>query len=198
MALRQKTKINMDDGQPAGRIGPHGPETGLTTKIQFSPDGTFGPRIHMYNAAPGVYYDANGFEVPAVVAKKAGFDIEMNMALQSYVGEMNRLRQRAEAVKKPKGTSVVEQVRPLGHTLVRVGDDAYHIEDKDGVRVTSTEQPRSYAVMWLDDIDPMLETPEEEFTVGIAGEPALVLPTKVRTAEPFGFDPKEEAGNANA
>lgn len=156
---RERVPVDMDRSQPGGRGA--SPNTGLTSKMEFQKDGSFGPRIHMYNDSPGVYVDAHGVEVPAVVAKRAGFDIELNMALQAVVNEQKRLEQRRMAIAKPKAAAVVEQVRPLGHTLVRVGDDAYHIEDKDGQRVTSSEQPRVYAIMWLDDIDPMGEDEEE-------------------------------------
>lgn len=145
---------------------------GLITKFAFNKDGSYGPRIHMFMEEPGTYYDAHGAEVPAVVAKAAGFDIEQGMIQQTVMGEQKRLMARYAAITGPKAPHVVEETRPLGHTLVCIGPDKYHLERADGTRVTSTELSRHYAVMWLDDIDPMPEGEEAPRTARVKTEEA--------------------------
>lgn len=127
----------------------------MISQLSLDEDGNWGPRIHMYTDEPGVYRDAHGQEVPAVVAKMAGFDIEQGMVQQAVLGEQSRLMARYANITGPKKPHVIEETRPLGHTLVCIGPDKYHIEREDGTRVTSAELSRHYAVMWLDDIDPM-------------------------------------------
>lgn len=133
---------------------PQGPSRHVMTMAQIKKDGSTGPKIYMYEDNPGAYFDAHGHEVPAVIAKQAGYDIESMESRKSLYSERKRLMERYDQMTGPKPPRVVEDVRPNGHQLVRIGPDVYHIEDKFGERITSAPMSRYYAAIWLDDLDP--------------------------------------------
>lgn len=178
----------------------------VMTRAKFDAHGKSGPKIYMYKDEPGVYYDAHGKEVPAVVAKAAGYNIDVMEKTKTLNMERARLIQRYNDMLAPPPAKIVEIVRPKGHKLVKIGDDLYHIEDIDGNLITSAALSRHYATVWLDDIDPgdgkeekealPFETlPGDEVSI-FAKEFDLPPPSRDSAAEPEGGDPKD--ANAQA
>lgn len=157
------------------------------TRAKFDGHGKSGPKITMYKDEPGVYYDPHGKEVPAVVAKAAGFDIDAMEKTKTLNLERARLMQRYQDMLAPPPARTVEQVRPNGHKLVRIGDDLYHIQDIDGQQVTSAPLSKHYAIVWLDDLDPAGVEPE--------GEPLKFSPLSKEDVSLFNLETTLEGGD---
>lgn len=101
-------------------------------------DNETGADVFMYRTSPGVYYSANGLEVSATMAKRAGFDIvrlaqerEKNQKMKDFEAKWNRDMQ----------VSVREVVKERnGFRLVNLGGSRYIIEDMEGMCMTPGKQ----------------------------------------------------------
>lgn len=102
--------------------------------------------VYMYKDKPGYYYDPHGNELPAQIAKEAGFDVE----------ELGRERQIMEAKAKAAAEIEAEMRVALnskteidagnGFKLFKLGkSELYTIEDAQGRNVTPSALPKADA-----------------------------------------------------
>lgn len=106
--------------------------------------------VHMYIDDPGTYLDGHGTELPAKVAKAAGFHTDRELRAK----ELNKQRAAAESkIQAELGKPIHEVVYWKGiFRLVHVGNQMFHVENLDGDQITMQPLNEAIARSLMDDL----------------------------------------------
>ena len=123
-------KIDLDKGIEYGIPASRRQKAGVS--IRRDPE--TGSDVFMYRQDPGVYYSANGLQVSATMAKRAGFEVEHFAKEREKLQKMKEFQQSWDSANKTTSKDIVAE-RGEYH-LVHVRNIGYYVEHRDGTNMT--------------------------------------------------------------
>lgn len=121
-------------------------DRGVITR--WHPNGGFD--VHMYADEPGVWYDSHGKEVPASIAKGAGYEVDRLMQEKALAEQIAvaSAKVHKEMKRTTEATTVAERG---GFELVRVAPGLFKVKNPDGQFITRQPVAETIGRVLLDE-----------------------------------------------
>lgn len=130
-----KVEINLDDGYT----------------IRVHPG--YGMEVFMKKSNPGVFYNAHGDEISAVLAKEAGFPTEQLLAEKDRRGKVAEAEAAINKMYAGAGKETIVKER-RGYALVDIGFDRFVVKDPHGHPVNANPVGKDVGEKLFDQLVP--------------------------------------------
>lgn len=114
--------------------------------VIINTDNVTGIDVYMYVDAPGVYLNAHGIQVPEVIARSAGFNVEGNAKEKLKLDRIAAAKSVIENDLKDATDETGECIKlDGGYSLIGIGLGRYLLKDPDGNTLTETPLSKEHA-----------------------------------------------------